>query len=391
MPERSYLRGMKRMLAYLPPIIAPTTLFVTFAAVLTPAVASGADGSGIEISPVATELSEPWGLAFLPDGRFLVTERDGRLTLWPAEGGSGGEISGLPEVLAEGQGGLLDVMVPRDFSETREVWLSYSVAAEGGGATAVGVGRLSEDGRQLEGFRTLFTGDAAPGGRHFGSRLAEAPDGTVFVTIGDRGTGPGGLAAQDPALAIGKVVHINRDGSPATAIAGMKPGVHSLGHRNPQGAAFDAEGNLWTAEHGAQGGDEINLIREGANYGWPVITYGRNYGGAAIGEGTAKPGLEQPAHYWDPSIAPSGYMIYSGRLWPEWAGDHFVGSLNSDFISRLDPDTASENGWAEERIATPETGRVRDIVEAPDGSIWFVSVTEGTIFRITPGEAGAGG
>lgn len=329
-------------------------------------------------------LEEPWGIDFLPDGTFLVTERDGRLLL--VRDGVPLPITGTPDVLAEGQGGLLDVLVPRDFAASREVWLSYSALGQGGGATAAGKGRLSQDG-QLEGFQTVFIGDGYAGGRHFGARLVEMADGTIALTTGDRGTGPEGLQAQDPLVAPGKVILLNRDGSPAIAQEGWLPGALSLGHRNIQGAALDLAGRLLTVEHGAQGGDELNAPVAGGNYGWPVISYGRNYNGDPIGRGTAVEGMEQPLHYWDPSIAPSGLMVYSGKLVPEWKGDIFFGSLNSDFIGRLDPDTAAATGYAEERISTPETGRVRDVVEAPDGTIWFLSVSNGAVYRLSPGSA----
>lgn len=338
----------------------------------------------LAVTPMVSGLEQPWALAFLPDGGLLVTERDGRLLL--VTEGKVVPISGTPEVFATGQGGLLDVMVPRDFAQSREVWLSFSRPVDGGGATAIGKGRLSEDGRTLEGFATLYSGDGTGGGRHFGSRIVEAADGTIFLTTGDRGTGPDGMEAQDPMRVEGKVIHLTRDGSPATTLPGHRPGVYSLGHRNAQGAALDAEGNLWLVEHGAQGGDELNQVEQGRNYGWPVISYGENYGGGQIGVGTSREGMEQPVHYWVPSIAPSGLMIYQGDLFSEWKGDVFAGSLNSDFISRLDP----EADYAEERIAGPVTGRVRDIVEAPDGSIWYLSVNDGTAYRLTPAEGSAG-
>jgi glucose/arabinose dehydrogenase len=347
----------------------------------TGAFAATLDSSAgpLEVTPVVTGLDEPWALAFLPDGHVLVTERAGRLLL--VADGEAQPITGGPEVFDNGQGGLLDVMVPRDFAQSREVWLSFSAPVDGGGATAVGKGRLSEDGRTLEGFTTLYQGDGMRGGRHFGSRLVEANDGTVFLTTGDRGTGPDGLEAQDPMRVEGKVIHLNRDGSPATTLPGHRPGVYSLGHRNAQGATLDADGNLWLVEHGAQGGDELNRVESGRNYGWPVISYGENYGGGRIGDGTAREGMEQPLHYWDPSIAPSGLMIYQGELFPDWQGDVFTGSLNTNFISRLEPGA----DYAEERIEGDQTGRVRDIVEAPDGSIWFLSVLDGAAYRLTPG------
>lgn len=345
-----------------------------------PAAASVIDSSAgrLAISPVLTGLQEPWALDFLPDGAFLVTERDGRLLL--VRDGVSSVVAGTPKVWENGQGGLLDVMVPRDFATSREVWLTFAVALGRGGATAVGSGRLSEDGTRLEGFVTHWQGEGAPGGRHFGSRLVEGRDGTIFVTTGDRGTGPEGMQAQDPMRPEGKVIRLNRDGSPAAAFPGHAPGVFSIGHRNAQGAALDAQGNLWTVEHGARGGDELNRIEANRNYGWPVITYGVNYNGRRIGEGQEKPGMEQPLHYWDPSIAPSGLMVYQADLIPGWRGDIFTGSLNSDFISRLDP----ENGFAEERLAAPETARVRDVAQAPDGSIWFLSVIDGAVYRLAP-------
>jgi aldose sugar dehydrogenase len=361
----------------------PSILLVLIAA---PEVASAeviATSVGpLEITPAVEGLDEPWALAFLPDGGVLITERSGALLL--VRGEDRQSVSGLPEVFAEGQGGLLDVMVPGDFATSREVWLSFAAPVDGGGATAAGKGRLSDDGAVLEGFETVFTAEGFPGGRHFGSRLVELSDGTIALATGDRGTGPGGMQAQDPTLATGKLILLNRDGSPAVALDGARPGVFSVGHRNIQGATLDLSGRLLTTEHGAQGGDELNAPEVGRNYGWPVISFGENYGGGSIGEGTAKAGMEQPLHYWDPSIAPSGLMVYSGTLVPEWKGDLFFGSLNSDFLGRLDPDSPAPTGYAEERIIAPQTGRVRDVVEAPDGSIWFLSVHDGVVYRIAP-------
>lgn len=362
----------------------PLGLSATVALLATPVLAEvvQTDAGPMEITSVVQGFDEPWALAFLPDGTFLVTERGGRLSL--IFGNEKQTVEGTPEVFLDGQGGLLDVLIPADFASSRDVWLSFAAPMAEGGATAAGVGRLSEDGTRLEDFRTVFTGDGYPGGRHFGSRLVEMPDGTIALTTGERGTGPQGQQAQDPMSSLGKVIFLKRDGSPAIAQDGWLPGTYSRGHRNIQGAALDLTGRLLTVEHGAQGGDELNAPEAGKNYGWPVITYGINYNDDPIGEGQAKEGMEQPLHYWDPSIAPSGLLVYSGKLVPEWKGDIFFGSLNSDFLGRLDPDAAAESGFAEERISSPETGRVRDVVEAPDGSVWFLSVYDGAVYRMAP-------
>jgi glucose/arabinose dehydrogenase len=343
------------------------------------------DVGSLEVVAVAEGLDEPWGIAFLLGGSFLITERGGRLKLFTAPGGAATQVGGLPDVVVGGEAGLLDVMIPRDFSATREVWLSYAAAQGAESGTAVGKGVLSEDGTRLEGFVQLFAiPEGSSGAIHFGSRIVEALDGTIFLTIGDRGSGPLGMQAQDPTRAEGKIIHLNRDGSPATIWDNALPGLWSLGHRNPQGATLDLEGRLLTVEHGAMGGDELNAPEAGRNYGWPVVAYGLNHDGGKIGLGHSLPGTEQPLHYWDPSIAPSGLMVYSGRLIPEWTGDIFFGSLNSDFLGRLDPDTPAPTGYAEERLAGPETLRVRDVVEAPDGSIWFLSVINGAAYRVAP-------
>ncbi|MEL6233281.1 MAG: PQQ-dependent sugar dehydrogenase [Pseudomonadota bacterium] len=346
---------------------------------------------GARITPMAGGLDEPWSLAFLPGGGFLVTERDGRLSRFSAEGGRAVPVAGVPEVAARGQGGLFDVMVPRDFAATRAVYLVWAKRQRGGAGTALGVGRLAETGDRLEDFRVVF--EMAPGtsgGRHFGGRVVEMPDGSLVLTTGDRGDRP---TAQDLASHAGKLIRLNRDGSvpqdnPFLGRADLVlPEILSYGHRNPQGLALDAQGQLWTSAHGARGGDEVNLIRPGANYGWPVISYGRHYSGLRIGEGTEKAGMEQPVHYWDPSIAPSGHAILSGPMFPEWAGRHVIGSLKFDYMAVLDPSMPGETGWAETPIKGGETRRVRDVREAPDGAIWFLSVGEGAVFRIARGAA----
>ncbi|WP_299686544.1 PQQ-dependent sugar dehydrogenase [uncultured Tateyamaria sp.] len=346
------------------------------------ALALDTGGGAVTVTPVVTGLDQPWGVAELPDGSLLVTERDG--VLLRVVEGRAQRVNGAPRVASRGQGGLLDVTLARDFATSRTVFLTYAKRQQGGAGTALAAAELSADGRRLENLRDLFV--AAPGfsgGRHFGSRVVEATDGTLYVTIGDRGDRP---SAQDRSNHNGAIVRVTRDGTvpadnPFVGQADVQPHIWSYGHRNPQGAGLDANGTLWTAEHGARGGDEVNRVRKGANFGWPVISYGVHYSGEEIGEGTSKPGMEQPAHYWDPSIAPSGLMIYQGDMFPDWRGDMFVGSLKFGYISRLDisGDTAREV----EQIQGDETERVRDIIEAPDGSILFISVGNGAIYRMT--------
>lgn len=339
-------------------------------------------GAGpVTVTRMIAGLDQPWALGFLPGGGVLVTERDGRLLLHRDD--ETRTVAGVPTVAAIGQGGLLDLLVPRDFATTRTLFFTYAKPQRNGAGTAVARARLSQDGQRLEDWRAIFElTPGSSGGRHFGSRLVEGEDGTLFATIGERGDRP---SAQDLSRENGSVIRIARDGTipegnPFTDTQGARPAIWSYGHRNPQGAARGTDGTIWVVEHGAQGGDEINRIRRGANYGWPVISYGRHYSGAKIGEGTHKAGMEQPAFYWDPSIAPSGMMIYSGRLWPEWRGHIFVGSLKFGLISHLAGTPLREV----ERLKSPETARVRDIREAPDGSIWFLSVGNGAAYRMTP-------
>ncbi|WP_290690143.1 MULTISPECIES: PQQ-dependent sugar dehydrogenase [unclassified Haematobacter] len=335
----------------------------------------------VSVTAVATGLEEPWGFAFLPDGSFLVTERSGRLTLHDGKGATT-VVRGGPDVVARGQGGLLDVMIPRDFAESREVFLTYAGREGSGAGTALAAGTLAADGTRLENLRVLFQAPGVDGNGHFGSRVVEAPDGYLFLTTGDRQKFD---PAQDMSRIEGKVLRLNRDGSvpadnPFVDEEGARPEIWSLGHRNIQGAAIDASGQLWVNEHGAKGGDEVNRVERGGNYGWPVISYGVHYDGSSIGEGTRQQGMEQPVLFWDPSMAPSGYAIHTGEMFSDWEGDHFIGSLKFDYIARLDP----QNGFTEERLKSPETARVRAVEVAPDGSIWFASVGDGAIYRMAP-------
>ena len=336
---------------------------------------------GVRIEKRGDGFRVPWSLGFLPGGDMLVTERGGRLWRLPTVGDRA-RIRGLPRLSTVGQGGLLDIVVARDFDQSRQVFLSFSKPQGAGQGTALAAARLINN--RLEGLRVIFEmSPGSSGGRHFGGRIVEARDGTLFLTIGERGDRP---AAQDLGRHNGSIVRVRRDGAvpsdnPFVATPGARPEIWSYGHRNPQGAALDAQGRLWVHEHGARGGDEVNLIRRGANYGWPVIAYGRHYSGGRIGEGTHKPGMEQPRFYWDPSIAPSGLAIYSGRMWPQWKGAFLVGSLKFDHIAVL-----SSGGQRQiATIQTPQTQRVRDVREGPDGAIWFLSEGNGALYRITPG------
>lgn len=355
-------------------------LVLTWATAVSADILQTAQGP-VRVTKMLDGLDAPWAVGILPDGGFLVTERDGEL-LYISDGNVQ-RVSGAPQVRASGQGGLLDVTIARDFNRSREIFLTFSKPQSGGAGTALAVARLSENGKRLTNLRILF--EAVPGGsggRHFGSRVVEANDGTLFLTIGDRGDRP---SAQDRSNHMGSVVRVTRDGlvpadNPFVGQDGIRPEIWSFGHRNPQGAGLDAGGQLWVSEHGARGGDEVNQVRKGANYGWPVISYGTHYSGQKIGEGTSKPGMEQPDLYWDPSIAPSGLLVYSGKLWPQWKDNIFVGSLKFDYIARLTGSPLSEA----EQIKGPETERVRDIVEAPDGSIWFISVGQGAVYRMVP-------
>lgn len=335
---------------------------------------------GYRFEKMAGGLDEPWALAFLPDGQFLVTERAGRLQLIGKDGQKT-NVSGVPRVMASGQGGLLDVVVARDFAQSGRIFMSYSKRLSGGrSGTAVARARLIVGSARLRDVVEIFEMDTpSRGGRHFGSRIVEARDGTLFVTLGERGDQS---EAQNLASHNGTVIRITTTGAPAAKSinASALPEIWSYGHRNPQGAAFDRAGDLVVVEHGARGGDEVNIVRQGRNYGWPVIAFGRHYSGLKIGEGTAKAGMEQPAFYWDPSIAPSGLAIHSGNGNADWAGDLFVGSLKFDMISRLEKRGATYREV--ERISAPETERVRDVREAPDGSIWFLSVGQGAVYRI---------
>jgi glucose/arabinose dehydrogenase len=373
--------------------LAPAVLA---AALAGPAAAQAPSGQRVEssagpiqVETVARGLENPWGLAFLPDGRMLVTERPGRLRIVSATGQLSQPLGGLPRIAARGQGGLLDVALDPNFGENRMVYLSFAAPGEGGGAaTAVARGRLNAASTALEGTNVIFQQQPAGNtGRHFGSRLVFGRDGNLFVTTGDRGNME--MRAQDPAGHIGKVLRLRPDGSvpadnPFVNQAGTRPEIWSSGHRNAQGAALHPQsGALWTIEHGARGGDEINIVRKGLNYGWPVITYGVDYSGARIGEGQARPGLEQPIHYWDPSIAPSGAVFYTGNRYRGWTGSLFTGGLASQMLLRISVD--GEKVMSQERLLQGLNERIRDVRQGPDGLLYLLTDnSDGRVLRLRP-------
>ena len=337
---------------------------------------------------VASGLVEPWGLALLPDGRWLVTERPGRLRIITAQGSVGEPITGLPAVDARGQGGLLDVVVGPGFGQDRMIYWSYAEPREGGNGTAVARGRLSDDGSRVEGVQVIF--HAMPtydGALHYGSSLAFASDGKLFITLGERSDAPMRPQAQDLGSHMGKTIRINADGSvpsdnPFVGRAGALPEIWSSGHRNVQGVAIAPDGAVWTMEHGTRGGDELNRPEAGKNYGWPIIAYGVEYRGAPINEGiTARDGLEQPVYYWDPVIAPGGMTFYDGAMFPGWRGNLLVAGLKEKHIVRLVLEGNRVVG--EERLLTDLGERVRDVAVAADGAVWAVTdETDGKLVRL---------
>ncbi len=340
----------------------------------------------VQVQTIAKGLDHPWGLEFLPDKRMLVTERPGRLRIVETDGRLSEPLGGVPQVYASGQGGLLDIALSPTFDRDRLVYLSFAEAGEGGAGTAVARGRLGS--RGLENTQVIWRQQPKVGGsNHWGSRIVFRPDGTLFVTLGERFNHS--ERAQDLSATLGKVVRINPDGSaprdnPFVNRDGARPEIWSYGHRNVQAAALDPEtGQLWTVEHGARGGDELNHPEAGKNYGWPVISYGTHYTLLKIGEGTAKPGMEQPVYYWDPVIAPSGMTIYTGDLFAGWKNNFLVGSLTPGGLVRLvikDGKVAQE-----ERYLGDLRERIRDVRQAPDGSLYLLTDSgDGQILRITP-------
>ncbi|HEY4203831.1 MAG TPA: PQQ-dependent sugar dehydrogenase [Xanthobacteraceae bacterium] len=374
-------------------LAAATALTVSF---LIATTSRGADTSfassagQLDVQTVASGLVNPWALAFLPDGHMLVTERPGRMRIVTGSGQLSPPLKGVPDVWAAGQGGLLDVVTDKDFKRNNTIYFCFAERASGGGRTAVARAKLVEaDTPRLDEVKIIFRQQGPlSSGNHYGCRIAQASDGNLFVTLGEHFSQRD--EAQNLANHLGKIIRITPDGAapsdnPFVGREGTKPEIWSYGHRNEQGLAINpASGELWEIEHGPRGGDEVNIIAKGKNYGWPVIGYGIDYNGAKIHESTAKAGMEQPIKYWVPSIAPSGMAFYTGKLFPKWDGSLFTGALAGKMLVRLSLKGDSVTG--EERLLQNLNERIRDVRQGPDGALWLLTDNAaGRILRVSPG------
>jgi glucose/arabinose dehydrogenase len=370
----------------------PLRLFRHAASVLAAAAGilatSLSHAQDLRAEPVASGLEHPWAVAFLPDGRFLVTERPGRIRVVDKDGTIGKPVAGVPPVVAAGQGGLLDLVLDSGFAANRQLFFCFSEPALIGNGTALARARLSQDNSRLEDVKVIFSQKPKVSSTlHFGCRIVEARDATLFLTLGERFSRK--EAAQTLDNHLGKVVRLTKDGAaaadnPFQGRAGALPEIWSYGHRNSQGAVLAPDGSFWMHEHGPQGGDEINLPQPGRNYGWPVITYGENYGGGKIGEGlTSKAGMEPPLHYWVPSIAPSGMaFLTSDRYGPAMKGNLFIGSLKFGYLARLE---LADGKVVREHKLLDGIGRVRDVRQGPDGLLYLLTDSaQGKLLRLTP-------
>ena len=343
-----------------------------------------------DVVVLAKGLDRPWAVEPLPGGDLLVTEKPGRLRIVSAKGALGEPIAGVPKVDARGQGGLLDVELSPSFESDRTLYLAYSEPRQGGNGTSVARGVLSRDGRALEQVRVIFR--ALPtydNGMHFGSRLAFGPDGMLYITTGERSDASMRKYAQQFDSHLGKVLRVHPDGSapkdnPFVARSGALPEVWTLGHRNVQSAVFDSSGRLWVVEHGARGGDELNLIEKGKNYGWPLVAYGEEYSGRPFPNAvTVREGFEQPRYYWDPVIAPSGAQWYTGDAFPAWRGSLFIGALKEGRLVRLTLENDRVTG--EEHLLANRNQRVRDVRQGADGALYIVTdQSNGELWKIVP-------
>ena len=346
--------------------------------------------AGVRVEVVASGLAHPWALAFLPDGRYLVTERPGRLRVVESDGRVGPPVAGVPRVDAVGQGGLLDLVLDSAFASNRTLYFCYAEPGPDGEGNATALARavLAPDATRLQDVQVIFRQRPRYEGRlHFGCRIVEAPDGTLFLTLGERYHRMADAQTLDNHL--GKVVRIHKDGSvppdnPLLDRAGTLPEIWSWGHRNPQGAAWGPDGRLWIHEHGPQGGDEINRPERGDNHGWPVVTFGEQYGGGRIGEGTSKPGMVPPLYHWTPSIAPSGMaFLTSDRYGTAWRGNLFVGALRGQALVRLELD--GPRVMHEQRLLAERRERIRDVRQGPDGLLYLLTdAPDGRLLRLLP-------
>ena len=364
-------------------------------ALLVLACGAGAQERPLRVQTVASGLEHPWAVAFLPDGRFLVTERPGRLRVIEADGALAPPLAGLPAVAVGGQSGLLDIITDSDFARNRTIYFCFSEPGAGGtNSTALARARLADDNRRLQDVRVIFSQQPKVASRlHFGCRIVERrvhgqPDGTLFLTLGERFSQRD--AAQKLDNDLGKIVRVGKDGrvpadNPFVGQAGARPEIWSYGHRNVQGATLAADGTLWTTEHGPMGGDEINRPQAGQNYGWPVVSFGVNYDGTPVGSGrSSAPGMEPPLHHWTPSIAPSGMaFLTSDRYGPAWRGNLFVGALKFQYLDRIE--LKDGRVVAEHQLLQDVGQRIRDVRQGPDGLLYVLTDSvEGGLLRLLP-------
>ncbi|MGH7724741.1 MAG: PQQ-dependent sugar dehydrogenase [Candidatus Eiseniibacteriota bacterium] len=347
--------------------------------------------ASLRVTQIAEGFDRPWAIAFLPDGRFLVTEKPtGHLFIVTKEGAKSKPVAGLPRVDGRDQGGLLDVELGPDYRASKLIYWSYYEPREGGNGLAVARAKLVDGpAPRIDGLEVIFRMQPTmESTKHAGGRLVFAPDGTLFIVLGERAVRAGRVQAQDLGSDFGKIVRILPDGSvpkdnPFVGRKGARPEIWSYGHRNILSAALDARDRLWIVEMGPQGGDELNLVQKGKDYGWPTIGYGENYGGAPMHERTQAPGMEQPVYYWDPVIAPSGLTIYSGSLFPEWRGNLFIGGLAGQALVRLV--VRNDRVVGEERLLTDMNVRFREVVQGPEGALYLLTDEQnGKLFKVTP-------